>query len=498
MILKGRKQIFIDLIEEELKAEVMSGNYTNFINAINTAIDLHTPNANDIHYLLEYKNGVQPILNKQKEVRPEIINRLVLNHAQMATRNIVGYFIGTPPQYIHASADKKDEIDRLNRYVTYEDKHSVDKDIAEYQSACGTAYRMIYTDGVKADEVPFEDKALNPETTFVAYENSVREKPLFGVYFFDKYDGVNILGRKVYCYTSFGVFEFVTSYDLTVRENNLIGFTPYDVGGIPIIEYPNNANRIGDWELEISLMNAINDLNSGRLDDIDQIVQSLLAFVNVEIDADTYDQMREKGVIMLNNKTNLPIDIKHISNSLDQNGVKALSEELTNLLYALIGIPDRNNRAGGGGDTGQAVELRDGWADMEIIARNKENYFKASEKQALKIILHILRTKDNFTINLVDVDIKFSRNKNSNLLVKTQSYVTLVGTKTLSPADCLAIVDLVTDENEYIERGKLFWGDQFAGTEPKQEEATPTEATDDVEKAEDEKVKPDVPEKEVK
>ena len=38
-----------------------------------------------------------------------------------------------------------------------------------------------------------------------------------------------------------------------------------------------------------------------------------------------------------------------------------------------------------------------------------------------------------------------------------------MATKTLAPADCLTIVDLVSDVNEYISRGEAFWGDQFAG-----------------------------------
>lgn len=65
-------------------------------------------------------------------------------------------------------------------------------------------------------------------------------------------------------------------------------------------------------------------------------------------------------------------------------------------------------------------------------------------------------------LSLLDIDIKFSRNKNNNLLVKTQSFSTLLATKTLSPADCLAIVDIVSDVNEYIARGEAFWGDEFA------------------------------------
>lgn len=461
MILKGRKKLISEAKQSDLT------NFTVLADVINTGMRYHITNKTDIDYLIEYSKGVQPVLQKTKTIRDDINNTVVINHAQMITRMITGYFLGTPIQYIqNGDTDKKEAIDKLNRYVSYEDKSSVDKEIGELQSICGTAYRIIYTDGLYADEVPFEDKALDPATTFVVYENSIAEKPLIGINYHTIYDlEGNDIGKRIYCYTEFGMFNIRTSESGFVNESSQIDFEAYNVGGIPIIEYPNNRWRLGDWELCLGLMDAINSMQSGRLDDIDQIVQSLLIFVNADIDVDAYDEMREKGIVSLTNKTNNQTSVSSIENTLDQAGMNMFATELEALLYALIGIPDRNNRSGGGGDTGQAVELRDGWADLEIVARNKELMFKRSEKQALRIILKILGNTEGMSLSLLDVDVKFSRNKNNNLLVKTQGYQNLLATKTLSPADCLTIVDLVSDVNEYVDRGRTFWGSAFAGLE---------------------------------
>lgn len=462
MILKGRKKILTQYTTSDILSDA-----SKLVDMLNVAMGIHSQNKLEIDYLTEYRNGVQPILQKVKPIRPEINNTSVYNHAQMITRNIVGYFLGTPIQYIqNGDTTKKEQIDLLNRYVAYEDKASVDKEIGEYQSIGGTAFRIIYTDGMLADEVPFEDRALNPAYTFVIYENSIAEKPVAGVTYYDIFgeDG-SIIGRKMYVFTDEGKYVIDTNPNDLISEKDEMNFEPYSVGGVPIIEYPNNMWRIGDWELALGLMDAINALQNGRLDDIDQIVQSLLVFINAEVDKEKYDEMREAGVVMITNKTGLPTDIKTVGTSLDHAGLNLFAQELESLLYAMIGIPDRNNRAGGGGDTGVAVELRDGWADLEVVARNKELTFKKSEKQTLRIILNILNASDRTELSLLDVDIKFSRNKNNNLQVKTQSYQTLLSTKTLSPADCLTIVDLVSDVNEYIDRGKAFWGSAFAGLE---------------------------------
>jgi len=458
MILKGRRKIMSEYSLADMK------DINKLKQAIHYSYQTHQVNRTEIRYLMDYKNGEQEILNKVKEVRPEINNMLVVNHAQMITRSITGYFLGTPIQYTQARGDNKEAIDTLNQALLFEDKASVDKDIAEYQSICGVGYRVIYTDGEYGDEVPFEDKALNPENTFVVYENKVAEKPLFGVNYTALYDGTGAeIGYKIYCYTDHGLYTFISeSFDL-LHDTNEEYYSPYAIGGVPIIEYPNNIWRLGDWELVIGVMEAYNTLQSGRLDDIDQLVQSLLVFVNADIDKEIYDEMREAGVIILKNSTTNKTDVKVMNNALDQTGVAQLAGELKDLIYALIGIPDRNNKSAGGGDTGQAVELRDGWADLEIVARNKELTFKRAEKQSLKIMLTILNSKMGVKLSLMDINIKFSRNKNNNLLVKTQAYSNLIATKTLDPADCLTIVDLVSDVPEYVSRGRAFWGEDFAG-----------------------------------
>lgn len=463
MTLTGRKKITTQLKPEafrNISAELVA-------KLVNDTMQVHTENQLNINYLIDYKNGIQTILEKEKTVRPEINHIAVFNHAQMITTKIVGYFLGTPIQYIQTGfEEKKEEVDRLNRYLAYENKSTVDKELAEMQSICGTAYRLIYTDGEFADEVPFEEESLHPANTYVIYNNDVGGIPVAGVVV---YDVLNNLGIKtastIYVYTEYGRYQFEGNFGNMISNHTEYNYVPYAIGGVPVIEYPNNQWRLGDWELAIDLMDAINALQNGRLDDIDQFVQQLLVFINAEVDEATYAEMRQAGAISLTNKSNIKTDIKSIGQTFDQGGMSIFAQELEELLYAIVGIPSRNNRSGGGGDTGTAVELRDGWADLEIIARNKEATFRLSERRALRVMLTILRNKGMSTLTLLDVDVKFSRNKNNNLLVKAQAYMNLMTTKTLAPEDALEIVDLVSDPSDYITRGKTFWGASFAGLE---------------------------------
>lgn len=140
-------------------------------------------------------------------------------------------------------------------------------------------------------------------------------------------------------------------------------------------------------------------------------------------------------------------------------GIENLREYLEEAYKTIIGIPDRKTRGGGGGDTGDAVKLRDGWADIEIVARIKESYFKIAKKKQIAVTIKILQLLGMARIDFktIDLDVKFTRNKNDNLQTKAQAYSTLHGTKTLDPADSLEICDMTTDVVEVIDRGKKYW-----------------------------------------
>lgn len=480
MLLKGRRKILSQFTTDDLKS-----NISNVISCVNSAMNTHMVNSQEIDYLLQYHNGIQDILKKQNLTRPEINNKVVINYAQMITRTIVNYFIGTPIQYTQSGFGneteferKRQEIEELNRYMDYEDSSVVDVEIAKTQSICGTAFRIITSSD---EDMPFEDKSLPPTNTFVVYENDISSRALIGVNYYPILNEEGL--EKSTCYqvfTSYGLYTFITSSGSAIKEDDKYTFVQYDVGGVPLIEYPNNESRIGDWEFVITLMDSIAKLQSNRLDDIEQIVQSLLVFINAEIDTKTYDELRNKGLIMLTNPTQQnKSEIKSISTPLDQTGVSTMFKELQELLFSLVGIPSREQRSNGGGDTGTAVELRDGWADLENVVRSKELNYKKCEKQRLKIITTILNKKLGFILEPRDIVIKFTRNKNNNLLVKTQSLMTLLNTKTLDPSDCVQLVDLVTDVNDYSARGRQFWGDEYGNKTVEQSDTSPSTDSSD-------------------
>ncbi len=72
-------------------------------------------------------------------------------------------------------------------------------------------------------------------------------------------------------------------YELDIENNNTIRrqtteqAVPHYLGEIPIIEYLNNKLAIGDFELQIPLIDAYNALMSDRVTDKEQFIDAILA-----------------------------------------------------------------------------------------------------------------------------------------------------------------------------------------------------------------------------
>ena len=109
--------------------------------------------------------------------------------------------------------------------------------------------------------------------------------------------------------------------------------------------------------------------------------------------------------------------LEYISPQLDPNSGISMREFLEATFRVIVGVPDRKTRGGGGGDTGDAVYLRDGWQDIDLVAANKEASFIRAEREALGTALRILSVNGEVpdTLKQSDIEIKFNRNKTSNI-----------------------------------------------------------------------------------
>lgn len=486
----GRKVIYSS--ETEISGETIP-------KIINGAMLRHEQNRREIEYLEKYFTGDQPILNRIKQIRADVNNRIVINNAYSIVRNVNGYFLGEPIKYASKDAECRDEVETLNNMMDGIDKACGDTQIGEWQSICGTAYRLICVDDNSFCEdketAPFEIPVLNPKSTAVIYSTQACHKPILAFTYSDILDvNGNATGRSYTVYDKYFQYVYKTKGRRVAADNshsqnpetfsylpafgdysNFVDIKPTDLvsgypkphllGEIPIIEYPNNQWRLGDFETVLTILDGLNKLQSDRINSVEQLVNSILVFVNCELkdaseNADgksDLEKLKEQLAISITSKQNQQADIKFVNSQVNQDEAETLAQTLIDYVYAVTGIPDRKTRSNGGGDTGDAVYLRDGWASLEVVARTKERYFRKSEKQMLKIICKILKVFRNMEIKPMHIEPTFVRNRTNNLLNKAQAMAILKELQFIDPIDIVTLGGISDNPIDLVKRGLEYY-----------------------------------------
>lgn len=403
--------------------EIHSG---NVIDVLQKALFTHLQNQSEIDYLYRYYKGDQPILYREKEVRPEINNMVVENRANEIVSFKTGYLVGEPVQYVSRGGEKSiaDEVLQLNDYMLSEDKASKDEELVDWMHICGTSYRMALPDGmadVEEDEAPFEIFTLDPRYAFVVYSVGLGHKPMMGVRYIKKEDGTLVFS----CWTENQYFEVFNTWSVVHQEDQILG--------IPIIEYPANNARLGAFEIVIPLLDAINMTESNRVDGVEQFIQALMLFHNVDISADDFGTLKELGAIKYKDiDSTLKAEITYLNSELNQAQTQTLVDSMYETVLTICGMPNRNGGTSTS-DTGTAVIMRDGWSAAESRAKGMEPIFKKSEKEFLKLVLRICRDMGNLSLKLSALEIRFTRRNYENIAQKSTVLTQMLACDKIAP-----------------------------------------------------------------
>ena len=406
--------------------EVTDINEGNIIDVLQKALFTHLQNQAEIHYLYWYYKGEQPILHRVKEVRPEINNMVVENRANEIVSFKTAYQVGEPIQYVSrgGNEDISSEVLKLNDYMLSEDKPEKDKELAEWLFICGTSYRMVLPDAladVEEDEAPFEIFTLDPRYTFVVYSVGLGHKPMMGVRYVCREDGTLVFS----CWTESRYFEVWNTWSVVRAEDQIFG--------VPIVEYPANMARLGAFEIVIPLLDAINMTESNRIDGVEQFVQALMLFHNVDISSEDYKKLRDEGAIKFRDiDATLKAEIQYLTSEMNQTQTQTLVDSMYETVLTICGMPNRNGGTSTS-DTGSAVIMRDGWSAAEARAKDTELIFKKSEKEFLKLVLRICRDMGHLSLKLSALEIRFTRRNYENIAQKSTVLTQMLACEKIAP-----------------------------------------------------------------
>ena len=323
-------------------------------------------------------------------------------------------------------------------------KAAKDLMLAKDVKTCGVGYRLILPKKIKTGVSVFDLLVLNPMNTFVVYSNDAYREPILGVSYFPHRDGSVTFG----CYTKTSYFKI--EMGITKGFEDWFEEKPNTVGMVPIIEYINDYDRMGCFERVIPLMDALNTIDSDRVNDIAQHVQNILWGDNVALDTEQYKKLREDGMILTKSEQGRTATLKYLECVLNQSENQTLVDYVERKIEKIVHIPNRSELSGG--STGSATNMSTGWMDAETDAKSKEQIWMESERRETAIILKILKTSDEVDsdvaeLNLSDIEIKFSRSRTYDLATKCNSLATLIKIG-IDPLRAIEVVGLFTDPQQ--------------------------------------------------
>jgi SPP1 family phage portal protein len=403
------------------------------VTELNSALVYHIKNMLQEEFLYWYTRGVQPILNRHKEVREDILNIVQVNTAAEIVDFKNGYFITQPCSYVGRRKGVQTKLKRLNEFLFRSGKQEVDNKVADWFHRVGKG--VLFVEPNDDPDVPFKTYALDPRSAFVVYSLKPGNKPIMGVNFVTTEDGNALFDvfTETMVYHLSGGFKgkMITpmkGHDFLATAVKIESSEPNVLGRIPIIEYRYNSINTSAFELAIPLLDEISNIYSNACDGIEQFIQTLAIAVNCEFPEDTtLTDIRKAGMISLRSVGENKADFKVLTEQLDQSQTKTLIDSMYDEVLRICAMPSRSEgRSSTYDTTGAAVLANFGYYQADAAARNTEDLFKESNRQFDRIIVEILKRKGLLDINLNDFELNFVRNETANVQSKAQAFQTLM------------------------------------------------------------------------
>lgn len=451
-------------------------NSENIRDVLEKALQIHNLNRSRIEYLWNYYKGHQPVYSRIKEIREEINNKVCENRAFEIVSWKDGYFLEEPIQYVATGVDDNlDALNTLNEWMRDADKETADLELVNWLHICGVAYRI--TNSTKKErsekEAPFYTYSLDPRDTFVVYSSRIVGNPPIMCC---KYTATEN-GEAIYsCYTPTMYYELTGNGEVANAELNITKSEPNMLKALPIVEYIANPARLGVFETVLSLLDAINEVDSDRCDAVDQFVQSIMLFHNVDVDEETLKMVKELGALAYADiNDNRKGEVKYITAELNQTQTQTLIDHMYQAVLQIVGMPSQGDGNSSDSSNNGAVTMKNGWQSAETRAKAMGRLFKKSEKQFLKLVMTIADDMEPLDLSLSQIDVYFPRRNYDNIATKANVLSTLIDK--IPPHSAYVASNLFVDtEAEYKEYER--WAAEQKKTEAETVDVNPEESPD--------------------
>lgn len=383
---------------------------------IKKVIDFNEKRRARFDQLDQYYLGQQLILSREK---PDTLfnNKVMVNHAKYIVDTTTGYLLGNPVDY---QVNDNVNIEPLLDAYKAQTMENTDFELAKGCGIFGMNYEYVYAN----EESEPCSVTLDVRNTIIVYDDSMVHNKLFGVTYRpvfndakdqrpDAYEIVVATDKELIHYR----MDFNgTSLDKTDRE-------PHFFGKVPIIEYKNNSEMLGDFEPVLSLIDAYNLIQSDRVNDREQLVDAILCFYGMDFDDEQMSELKLKRAL-----SGIPTDgkVEFLTKTINEGDVDVLRKTIEADIHKISMVPNMSDANFVGNASGVAIRYK--LLAFEQTVKNKERFFEKALMERFELYSHYLSVKSKMAeVKKEDVDAVFKRNLPSNDFETSQMITNLRG-----------------------------------------------------------------------
>lgn len=379
--------------------------------------------------------GKHDILGRKPPGEKAPNNRIVANFPKYIVDTAVGYMFGNPAAY---QSDSPGALAGLRAALDTADADIRDAELGKKLSVFGTGLELVY---MSADERPSPQIALlDPREAFVAYDDTAAMKPLFGVHYSARIGADGSAG----------------AVDITVYTHDRVqhcraaeaGGTPVPVseeahwfGGIPLLEYWNNEEGMGDFEHVVNIIDAYNVLQSDRVNDKERFVSAILV-----MEGATFEDEDEARAALRDGSINTPEGSRlyYLTKILNEAETEVLKKSLAADIHKFSQTPDFTDENFSGNTSGVAMKFK--ILSLEYLAKVKERFLVEGLKARLRLFAHVLAVQGKAPVDVDKISVVLNRALPINELENAQTVATYAASGTVSRETLLTQVAFVKDK----------------------------------------------------
>jgi len=392
---------------------------------------------------IEHYNKLEAYMMNEAVASREAPHQIlaVTNFARYISKTNVGYLLGNPVQYLVSEGYNIDAITNLYRKQTI---GKLDVELATDASVFGHAFERVYTD----EDTESWSTRVDPRNVILVYDDTVKHEKMFAIVYVPSYDEK---GEVIDNQFEATILTPTMIMERTLKNGELIGSDEDDsmhsYGEVPIIEYLNSSDRIGDFEPVISLIDAYNILQSDRVIDRERLVDAILAFYGSDFDEKQRKELKDSRII-----ANMPegSKIEYVIKNIDEADADVLRQTIATDIHKISMTPDMSDENFAGNSSGVAILYK--LLAFEQHIKDKERYFEDSLMDRFRLYNNFLVAKSSMSIVPIEkVDAVFKRALPQNDLETSQMINNLIGTELVDKETLAAQLSFVQDAKETVE-----------------------------------------------